>query len=216
MSSLASSSPRFDVESFAEALSDDDDVNRLARLSNFMFPDEFVKLELVAGSLNARRMPAFAAALHSRSWSRITEINLEFNLIQESGAEVLASALEFNRRITSVNLGHCSIRDQGAAAIASALIQNQDITFLGMSGNEIGDSGALALSEAIADNISITTLDLESNEIGLGWFSRGKYDLASILATCQVCQTLCIFAHFNLGLRASRSRRASLAGFMAS
>jgi Ran GTPase-activating protein (RanGAP) involved in mRNA processing and transport len=188
MSLLAASSPKFDFESFAEALCDDDDVNRLVRLSNFTFPDDFVKLELAAGALNARRMPAFAEALHSRSWSHIAELNLEFNVIHETGAEVLASALKFNRHITSINLGHCRIRDRGAAAIAGALIHNKDITFLGMSGNSIGDSGALALSEAIADNISITALDLESNEIGLGWFSSGKNDLASILATCKVCE----------------------------
>ena len=193
MSSSAASSPKFDLESFTEALCDDDDISRLVRLSNFTFPDDFVKLELAAGALNAHRMLAFAEALHSRSWSHIAELNLEFNLIHETGAEALASALKFNKRITSINLGHCLIRDRGAAAIAAALIQNKDITFLGMSGNKIGDSGALALSKAIADNISITALDLESNEIGLGWFSSGKDDLASILATCQVCQRRVIF-----------------------
>ncbi|CAH3103680.1 unnamed protein product, partial [Porites lobata] len=98
--------------------------------------------------------------------SSLTNLDLTGNDIGCSGAAPLSQALAVNSSLTNLDLHGNSIGYSGAASLSQALAVNSSLTNLNLSGNRIGDSGAASLSQALAVNSSLTNLDLHGNSIG--------------------------------------------------
>ena len=99
--------------------------------------------------------------------SSLTNLDLSYNSIGDSGAASLSQALAVNSSLTNLSLNLNSIGDFGAASLSQALAVNSSLTNLDLSANSIGDSGAASLSQALGVNSSLTNLDLSANSIGV-------------------------------------------------
>ncbi|CAH3172307.1 unnamed protein product, partial [Porites evermanni] len=97
--------------------------------------------------------------------SSLTSVDLSGNSIGDSVATSLSQALAVNSSLTSLNLSANSIDGSGATSLLQALATNSSLTSLDLSSNNIGDSGATSLSQALAVNSSLTSLNLSANSI---------------------------------------------------
>ena len=98
--------------------------------------------------------------------SSLTELDLSFNDIDDTGAKSLSQAHTVNSSLTSLDLCSNRIGDAGAKSLSHALTLNSNLTSLSLRGNNIGDTGAESLSQALTVNSSLTDLDLRRNRIG--------------------------------------------------
>ena len=81
----------------------------------------------------------------------LTELDLSYNDIEDTGAEALASALRVNGVLTKLNLANNAIGRQGAKAIGKALEVNEVLTTLDLRLNfGIGDEGKKAIQDAVS------------------------------------------------------------------
>ncbi|KAG5179413.1 hypothetical protein JKP88DRAFT_280323 [Tribonema minus] len=111
----------------------------------------------------------------------LRQLNLRHNTIGATGAEALATFLEYQGcshaasggdgvqpgALLGLNLGTNPIGDEGAAALAAALRVNGALLSLTLYGCGIGAAGALALAAALADNSALAELKLRGNK-GIG------------------------------------------------
>ena len=97
----------------------------------------------------------------SGSFLKLQSLDLDSQLIIQSGIVLLAEAFKVNSTLSVLHLGHNGIGDQGAAVLAEALKENSTLTVLHLDGNDIGDQGATGLAEALKVNSSLTKLYLE-------------------------------------------------------
>uniref|UniRef100_H3ADL4 Uncharacterized protein n=1 Tax=Latimeria chalumnae TaxID=7897 RepID=H3ADL4_LATCH len=123
-----------------------------------------------------------------RNWS-LTDLNLSFNWIQDSGMSLICKA--DNDQIQILRLKSCSLTSGCCEALCSFLKQNQSLRELDLSSNEIEDSGLSeickadnnqlqklsssncyltsicceALSSFLSRNQSLTELNLSNNPI---------------------------------------------------
>jgi Ran GTPase-activating protein (RanGAP) involved in mRNA processing and transport len=81
---------------------------------------------------------------------KIRRLLLQRNKVGDAGAEALGQALAVNGTLTEVNLGYNEISDTGAASIAEALMSPKcRITVLNLGANSIGVVGSQALAAAL-------------------------------------------------------------------
>ena len=90
-------------------------------------------------------------------------MNIDCNLIGNSGAQALAQALASNSTLEVLSLCTTLIGDDGAEALAEALHSNISLKRLLLSENMIGDKGANALAESLCHNSSLNCLHLGGN-----------------------------------------------------
>jgi hypothetical protein len=95
----------------------------------------------------------------------LTRLNLQSNLIGDTGVAALAHALSYAASsrscgwphaaasITTLNLYHNRIGSDGAACLAHALFFNRTLTRLDLDKNQIGAAGAAALADALMVNV---------------------------------------------------------------
>ena len=124
--------------------------------------------------------------------SSLTYLDLSMNRIGCSGATSLSQALATNSSLTSLNLNGNFIGNSGATSLSQALADNSSLTSLNLNGNFIGDSGATSLSQALADNSSLTYLDLSMNRIGCS----GATSLSQALADNSSLTSLNLHGNF--------------------
>ena len=98
--------------------------------------------------------------------SSLTSLDLTRNSIGASGATSLSQALAVNSSLSSLNLSENSIVASGATSLSQALATNSFLSNLDLSWNNIGASGATSFSQALAVNSSLTSLNLSWNSIG--------------------------------------------------
>ena len=113
----------------------------------------------------------------SGSFLKLQSLDLDSQLIIQSGTVLLAEAFKVNSTLTVSRLDHNGIGDQGATALAEALKENSTLTVLHLDGNDIGVQGATGLAEALKVNSTLTVLHLGDNRIG----DRGATGLAEAL-----------------------------------
>ena len=83
------------------------------------------------------------------SINSLTNLDLRWNSIGDSGAASLSKALVVNSSLTNLNLQVNSIGYSGAASLSQALVVNSSLTNLDLSLNFIDNSGAASLSQAL-------------------------------------------------------------------
>ncbi|XP_053535352.1 NLR family CARD domain-containing protein 3 isoform X4 [Ictalurus punctatus] len=104
-----------------------------------------------------------------RSNSRLRELNLSNNNLQDSGVKLLSAGLE-NPYCTleTLRMCYCRITDEGCAALASALRSNSSshLRELDLNGNNPGESGVKLLSDLLKDpHCNLETLHINYNTL---------------------------------------------------
>ena len=77
-------------------------------------------------------------------------VDLFWNKIGDSGAELLGEALASSSTLTALGLYYSGITAGGAAHIAQGVGRSRSLSTLDLTRNQIGDSGAEALGRALA------------------------------------------------------------------
>lgn len=98
----------------------------------------------------------------------LKELCLGSNVIDNSGAALLSTALLQNDSVEKVVLCHNRIGDNGAVSVAEAVEQNNSVVHLNFCGNKIGSIGAGAFAGALRVNSSLKHLNLNLNKIDDG------------------------------------------------
>ncbi|XP_053535083.1 NLR family CARD domain-containing protein 3 isoform X7 [Ictalurus punctatus] len=109
-----------------------------------------------------------SSVLRSNS-SRLRELDLSDNNLQDSGVKLLSAGLE-NPHCTleTLRMWNCRITDEGCAALASALRSNSSshLRELDLKGNNPGESGVKLLSDLLKDpHCNLETLHINYNKL---------------------------------------------------
>eukprot|EP00388_Colpodella_angusta_P024454 GDKJ01064117.1.p1 GENE.GDKJ01064117.1~~GDKJ01064117.1.p1 ORF type:complete len:328 (-),score=65.78 GDKJ01064117.1:87-1070(-) len=91
----------------------------------------------------------------------IMYLRLDYNMLGDRGAELLASAFGQNKSIRKLSLQHCEIEKKGAVAIAQSLLSVQSqIKDVNLRGNPIGTEGVTEFLRACRGTRVLKKLDL--------------------------------------------------------
>ncbi|KAI7789258.1 putative NACHT, partial [Triplophysa rosa] len=103
-------------------------------------------------NLTEESCSSLASVLRSNS-SSLTELNLSFNKLQDSGVKLLSDGLKnTNCKLKTLKLFNCSIGSEGCVALTSALRSNPShLRELNLRYNNPGDSGVKMLSDLLKD-----------------------------------------------------------------
>ncbi|XP_072890975.1 NACHT, LRR and PYD domains-containing protein 12-like isoform X2 [Hemitrygon akajei] len=120
-----------------------------------------------------------ASALSTKS--SLTELDLSYNKLGDSGVKLVSVALRNPEcKIQKLELYNVGLTDSGAEDLVSALSTNPSLTELYLSNNDLGDSGVKLVSAALR-NPECKIQKLWLNSVGLT--DSGAEDLASVLST---------------------------------
>ncbi|XP_053539385.1 NACHT, LRR and PYD domains-containing protein 4E isoform X2 [Ictalurus punctatus] len=122
------------------------------------------KAELCECDLTEEICRVLSSVLSSNS-SRLRELDLSNNKLQDSGVKMLSAGLENPHcSVEKLRMNYCSITDEGCAALASALRSNSSshLRELDLFGNNPGESGVKLLSDLLKDpHCKLETLHIE-------------------------------------------------------
>ena len=116
--------------------------------------------------------------------TRLQELNLDNNAIDDVGVDDLAGVLANNNRLQSVHLSDNIVTVRGCQSLATMLQNpNSSLEELRLYNNRFGDEGAITFANALAANSKLKALGLGDNDITVeGWssFSKVLCDTSSI------------------------------------
>ncbi|KAG2459981.1 NAL12 protein, partial [Polypterus senegalus] len=140
------------------------------------------KLDLSYCDLTSRCCSALSSALSSPH-SRLTELNLRDNNMEDSGVDQLFEGLKSeNCKLEKLNLSYCHLTSRCCSVLSSALSSpHSQLTELNLSGNNnMEDSGVDQLCEGLrSENCKLEKLDLYY----CGLTSRCSSSLSSVLSS---------------------------------
>ncbi|KAM3186704.1 hypothetical protein ACTXT7_003782 [Hymenolepis weldensis] len=116
-------------------------------------------LDLTDNQLGEQGGAALGLALDKGNCT-LTKLNLRLNRIKDSGAILIAKALQQNTRLKELNLAANGIGDASFNAFGEALSYNSVLQRLDLSNNSISVEGGKRFQEYIACNKSLVYLDL--------------------------------------------------------
>ncbi|NXR50039.1 LRC34 protein, partial [Hippolais icterina] len=97
----------------------------------------------------------------------VTGLDLAYNLLTDAGAKTIATFLqEENSSLQYLNLMFNDIGTSGAELIAEALHSNQSLVHLRMTGNKIGNEGGMFFASMLEINSTLEKLDLGDCDVG--------------------------------------------------
>ncbi|XP_053534259.1 uncharacterized protein LOC108264472 isoform X17 [Ictalurus punctatus] len=125
---------------------------------------EATRVLLSECNLTERSCSALHAVLSSES-SKLTEVDLSSNPLEDSGVKLLCAGLKSpNCNLEKLRLSDCSITEEGYAALAEAL-KSSHLIELDLRGNDPGASGVKLLTDVLQDpHCTLETLSLLKSE----------------------------------------------------
>ncbi|XP_053479732.1 protein NLRC5 isoform X6 [Ictalurus furcatus] len=125
---------------------------------------EATRVLLSECNLTERSCSALHTVLSSES-SKLTEVDLSSNPLEDSGVKLLCAGLKSpNCKLEKLRLSDCSITEEGYAALAEAL-KSSHLIELDLRGNDPGASGVKLLTDVLQDpHCTLETLSLLKSE----------------------------------------------------
>ncbi|XP_053534260.1 protein NLRC5 isoform X18 [Ictalurus punctatus] len=125
---------------------------------------EATRVLLSECNLTERSCSALHTVLSSES-SKLTEVDLSSNPLEDSGVKLLCAGLKSpNCNLEKLRLSDCSITEEGYAALAEAL-KSSHLIELDLRGNDPGASGVKLLTDVLQDpHCTLETLSLLKSE----------------------------------------------------
>ena len=151
-----------------------------------LYKNDPKKTELILQWQNIEDTGALRLATALTKNHTFQTLDLFANRIGDVTAQVLANALTRNNTLQKLLLGYNTIGDVGTQALGKALTRNQILQSLDLSSNRIGDVGTRALANALTNNYRLQVLNLGGNLIG----DLGAQSIASVLTKNHTLQSL--------------------------
>lgn len=115
-------------------------------------------LELPGCAIGPRGCRYLSAYL--RNNATLTKVVLDFNPLEDGGAQELCAGLQWNSSVTSLSMQYCGIGETGAGHIASRVVKESNVAVLSLRGNPIGDKGVEEVAKAICVSSKVEEVDL--------------------------------------------------------
>jgi Ran GTPase-activating protein (RanGAP) involved in mRNA processing and transport len=104
-------------------------------------------------------------ALRTNTLSKLSEISLESNEIDNRATVLISDFLQIDSNLTSLNLTNNYLGPEGAQALTLALKVNKSLKLLFLANNRLGNDGCCCIAQGLRFNKSLVTIDLGKNEI---------------------------------------------------
>lgn len=122
-------------------------------------------LRLSGCKINSSTSPVISRLISQDT--RIVELDLSFNMLNQHGAEDIAQALEINRTLTILNLRSNNLGPAGGLLIVNSLIKNKTIRELSLVDNKIGNQVATLLSGRLSCGMHEILSSFRADELNL-------------------------------------------------
>lgn len=104
-------------------------------------------------------------ALRNNSQSKVFEISLESNEIDNRATSLISEYLQTDMSLTSLNLTNNYLGPEGAQSLSTSLKVNKTLKMLYLANNHLGHEGCIYIAQGLRFNRSLVTIDLGKNDI---------------------------------------------------
>eukprot|EP01080_Neovahlkampfia_damariscottae_P011683 gene11683-4918_t len=123
---------------------------------------ELYRLELMGNELTDSSAGELVKLLKA---GKVKELNLEFNMLTNIGAKILATHLLSDKKLLKISLYQNKLTDIGGKYFAQVIGRNTTLKTLILFGNKLTDDSGLEFVSNLKTKTSLTVLDLRNTSI---------------------------------------------------